>query len=122
MNPHRYVGWTGDHENTERLRALVNWLRQYDVSGINLGTQPSAEHRRRSPRSVHNSGRAVDWRPGDPHFATWLLEHLDRNRAVTDVQLVLYRDWQFGGRAGPGLRRVRFDEAHIDHMHIEVGV
>lgn len=68
--------------------------------------------------SVHACGRALDWHPASRDRGYAIAEFVVAH-AEPDVQLVIWRGQQWGGRRGPGWRRYTGANQHIDHIHIE---
>lgn len=100
------------------LKRLQGWLAVTDPAGKFLGILPSPAHHKASPDSIHEDGRALDWHPSDD-AAGWKLAHtLADFPAGADVQLILWKDYQWGGRGGPVWKYTGRTD-HNDHLHIE---
>lgn len=100
------------------LSRLLGWLRAEDLHGQFLGVLPSPAHHRANPTSLHEDGRALDWRPSSDATG-WRLAHtMTAYPDGGDIQLVLWKDYQWGGRHGPvWVWTGRHD--HDTHLHIE---
>lgn len=117
--PWVYRGFTGVQQRpAPRAQAIVRWLRFVDPGGRLSGIMPSAAHNRRSPRSVHRCGRAVDWIPSSVEKGNALMEIMAAYPDGGEIQLIIYRQREWGGRDGPvWTKTTRHD--HDGHLHIE---
>lgn len=116
--------WTyRGHEKTVRspapiLMRLRGWIAHEDPGGRFLGILPSAAHHAANPTSIHEDGRALDWGPSSDEEG-WRIAHtIASYPAGADVQLILWKDFQWGGRNGPGWTHTGRTD-HDDHLHIE---
>lgn len=97
---------------------LRHWVLATFPGTVDLGAMPSAEHRRRNPASVHNAGRAWDVAPADDAQG-WKIAHVLADYPDgADLQLILWKDYQWGGRAGPGWTWTGRTD-HDTHLHLE---
>lgn len=114
-----YRGYTGESSRVAPIiTRLRGWLKAQDPHGVDLGALPSAQHRKQNPRSVHNTGRALDWGPSSDAEG-WRLAHvLAAYPDGAQVQLIIWKDYQWGGRNGPEWHHTGRTD-HDTHLHIE---
>lgn len=114
-----YRGYDGEKSRPAPIILRVNnWLKVADHGGRDLGRLPSAAHRKANPRSVHNSGRATDWGPSSVEEGNRLMDTLAAYPDGGAIQLVIYRQRQWGGSGGPVFKTTTRHD-HDDHLHIE---
>jgi hypothetical protein len=114
-----YLGYDGEQDRPAPIMVrLLGGIRSQDPDGQFLGFLPSKRHRKKSPWSIHNCGRALDWHPSSDS-AGWVLAHtLAEYPDGAQLQLILWKDYQWGGRDGPGWRYTGRKD-HNTHLHIE---
>lgn len=111
-----YGPGSGPHPTAE---ALARWMADADPGGRSGGIFNPRKVRGSSSWSVHACGRALDWFPRDDAMG-WRLAYI-----ITDypdgagVQMVLWKDYQWGGRHGPRWTYTGRRD-HDDHLHIEI--
>lgn len=98
---------------------LRGWLGSVDPHGFSLGTLALRPVRGGTAPSVHRTGRVIDWQPSSPARGDELFAILTEYPDGADVQLVIWRDLQWGGRAGPGVRKYTGSAGYHTHLHVE---
>lgn len=118
-----YIGFRGTRyvrkAPTEKALALKRWVEATFSVKRPTWIMPSAAHDKQNPRSVHREGRALDIRPTSDAEG-WRIAHTIADYpGPGDVQLILWKDFQWGGAHGPvWIHTGRTD--HDDHLHVEV--
>ena len=116
--------WTyrGHERTTGRaapiLLRLKGWLADHDSHGRFLGILPSKAHHRANPNSIHEDGRAMDWGPSSDEMGWDIAHTLADFPDGAQVQLILWKDYQWGGKDGPYWKYTGRKD-HDDHLHIE---
>jgi len=98
---------------------VAQHLHNADGSGRSLGIYSRRRIAGSTSWSVHACGRAIDWAPTSREVGDALFAWLIWAREELDIQLILWRQLQFGGRSGPIIVPTHRQD-HNDHLHIEV--
>lgn len=118
-----YVGWRGTRAirstPTGKAESLRRWINANFRLARATEIMPSREHDRRNPESVHREGRGIDAYPADDAEG-WRLAHtIADTPGPGDVDLILWKDYQWGGHNGPRWTHTGRRD-HDTHLHIEV--
>lgn len=123
--PWRYIGFRGTKyvrkTPTRKATMLAGWCRaNYRLrSRAPVEIMPSAAHDKRSPRSVHREGRALDIYPADDAEG-WRLAHtLAAYPDGGDIDGIIWKDYAWGFGVGPFWHYTGRRD-HDTHLHVEV--
>lgn len=117
-----YIGWRGSKFITHNAHPKASSLKRWIGATFRLArpteVMPSAAHDKQNPTSVHREGRALDVYPVDDAEG-WKIAHTIADYPDGgDVDLILWKDYQWGGVRGPGWRYTGRTD-HDTHLHIE---
>jgi len=118
-----YIGFRGAKfvrkTPTQKALALKGWVGANFAMAHPVEIMPSPAHDKQNPRSVHREGRALDVFPRDDAEG-WRLAHtIAQYPAGGDVDLILWKDYQWGGAHG-AVWTYTGRKDHDTHLHIEV--
>jgi len=117
-------GWTyRGHELVRRtptpaILRVGEWARTTYGLVHPVEYMPSPQHDAQNPRSIHRDGRAADIYPRSDAQGWEIAHTLGLWPDPGGIQLVLWKDYQWGGRRGPGWSYTGRTD-HNTHLHVE---